>query len=60
MKNIVYDVDFVKFFTDEEKEKVLNYLNENIEDKELHSGWNYAVDVSAAIKRTANVDIFVK
>lgn len=41
----------------EETQKILDYINENVQDLELHEGWNYAVDVSDAIGRTFNADI---
>lgn len=42
-----------------EMKKVKIYIKENLQDLELHEGYNYAIDVSDAIGRTANVDIFV-
>lgn len=42
---------------DEETQKILDYIHENMNDLELHDGWNYAVDVTDAIGRTANADI---
>lgn len=55
-----YEINFIKYFSDEEKEKISNYIEENFEDLELHSGCNYAVDVSDVIGRTSNVDIDVE
>ena len=49
-------VSFVKHFTEEEKSIIL--ANVNVID-DLHDGWNYAVDVTDFIERTANVDIEV-
>ena len=42
---------------EEETQKILNYIHDNMNDLELHDGWNYAVDVSDAIGRTFNADI---
>lgn len=42
---------------DEETQKILDYIHENMNDLELHDGCNYAVDVTDAIGRTANADI---
>lgn len=50
------NISFVKYFTEEEKEIILANVG-IIED--LHTGWNYAVDVTDFIGRTANVDIEV-
>lgn len=55
-----YEIIYVKYFNDSEKERVAEYVEKNINDfEDLHSGINYAVDVSKAIGRTANVDIEV-
>ncbi len=54
-----FEIDFVKYFNDEEKNEVKKFVSENIADMELHRGWNYSVDVSDAVNRTANVDIYV-
>lgn len=54
-----FEIDFVKYFNDEEKNEVKKFVGENIADMELHGGWNYSVDVSDAVNRTANVDIYV-
>ena len=53
----MYKINFVNHFTEEEKTKILEYVKNNIEDLELKNGYNYSIDVSEAIGRTANVDI---
>lgn len=53
----MYKINFINHFTTEEKTKILDYVKNNIDDFELKSGYNYSVDVSDAIGRTANVDI---
>ena len=50
-------IDFVKNFSDEERNLIKKYVEENQQDLNLHTGVNYAVDVSDAIDRTASVDI---
>lgn len=55
-----YEINFIKYFSDEEKKEVAKFIEENFEDLELHSGYNCAVDVSEAIGRTSNVDIDVE
>ncbi len=57
MKN--FEIDFVKYFDETEKEAVVNYIYENFDDLDLHDGFNN-VDVSKAIHRTANVDVYCK
>ena len=54
-----YEIDFINYFNDEEKTKVADYIEENFNELELHAGGNYSVDVSDAVRRTANVDIYV-
>ncbi len=50
-------IDFIKYFSDDEKVKVEDWVSENLQDLSLHTGWNYAVDVTDVVGRTANVDI---
>lgn len=54
-----YEIDFINYFNDEEKTKVIKYIEKNFNELELHAGGNYSVDVSDAVKRTASVDIYV-
>lgn len=54
-----YEVNFNNYFSNEEKEKVLDYVSENFDELELKKGMNYGVDVSDAIGRTSNVDVEV-
>ena len=54
-----YEINFIKYFNDEEKEKVTAYVEENFNDLDLDKGYNYSVDVSDAIGRTASIDIEV-
>lgn len=53
----MYKINFINYFTEEEKNKILEYVKNNINDWELKNNYNYSVDVSAAVGRTANVDI---
>lgn len=52
---------FNNYFTDEEKDKIIETIGDDYENDfsnfGLHYGMNYAVDVSDIIGRTANVDI---
>lgn len=53
-----YKIIYVKYFNDSEKQKIAEYIAENINDfEDIKLGCNYSVDVSKAIGRTANVDI---
>ena len=56
----MYKINFINHFTEEEKAKILEYVKNNIEDLELKNGYNYSIDVSEAIDRTASVDIELK
>lgn len=53
----MYKINFINYFTEEEKNKILEYVKNNIDDLELKNNYNYSVDVSEAVGRTANVDI---
>ena len=53
----MYKISFINHFTEEEKAKISEYVKNNLEDLELKNGYNYLIDVSEAIDRTANVDI---
>ena len=53
----MYKINFINYFTEEEKSKILEYVKNNIEDLELKNGYNCSIDVSEAIGRTANIDI---
>lgn len=53
----MYKINFINFFTEEEKAKILEYVKNNINDFELKKGYNCSIDVSEAIGRTASVDI---
>lgn len=53
-----YKIDF-RNLNNNEKELTENYIKENFDDLNLHLGYNYAIDVTDAIGRTANVDIYV-
>ena len=53
----MYKINFINHFTEEEKTKILEYVKNNIEDLELKNGYNYSIDVSESIGRTANIDI---
>ena len=44
-----YTVDFVKYFSDKEKELILTYIQDNINELSLHDGYNCGVDISDAI-----------
>lgn len=57
MKN--YEINFIKNFNDEEKEKIEIFVDDNFNELELCLGYNHSVDVSDAIGRTAWVDIEV-
>lgn len=57
MKN--YEINFIKNFNDEEKEKTKIFVDTNFDELELRPGYNHSVDVSDAIGRTAWVDIEV-
>lgn len=57
MKN--YEINFIKNFNNEEKEKIEIFVDNNFNELELHPGYNNSVDVSDAIGRTAWVDIEV-
>lgn len=56
---IIYS--FNNYFTDEEKDKIIEKIGDDYENGYsnfgLHYGMNYAVDVSDIIGRTANIDI---
>ena len=54
-----YEINFIRYFSEDEQEEIENYVAENIEYMDLHQGLNCAVDVSDVIGRTANVDIEV-
>lgn len=56
----MYKINFINNFTKEEKTKILEYVKNNINDLELKNGYNYLIDVSEAIGRTANIDIELK
>ena len=56
----MYKINFINHFTEEEKTKILEYVKNNIEDLELKNGYNYSIDVSESIGRTANIDIELK
>ena len=56
----MYKINFINHFTKQEKTKILEYVKNNIEDLELKNGYNYSIDVSEAIGRTANIDIELK
>lgn len=56
----MYKINFINHFTKEEKTKILEYVKNNIDDLELKNGYNYSIDVSEAIDRTANIDIELK
>ncbi len=51
------DVYFYNNFSESEKTKVFNYIDNFFDDLGIKSGWNN-IDVSDAIGRTASVDIF--
>ena len=53
----MYKINFINYFTEEEKAKILEYVKNNLEDLELKNGYNCSIDVSEAIGRTANIDI---
>ena len=53
----MYKINFINHFTKEEKTKILEYVKNNIDDLELKNGYNFSIDVSEAIGRTANIDI---
>ena len=53
----MYKINFINHFTKQEKAKILEYVKNNLEDLELKKGFNYSIDVSEAIGRTANIDI---
>lgn len=54
-----FKIDFIKYFNDEERQKIEQFVDNNFNELELHLGYNYSVDVSDAIGRTAWVDIEV-
>lgn len=54
-----YEINFINHFSDSEQEKIKEFVAANYEYLELHLGSNFAIDVSDAIGRTANVDIEV-
>ena len=56
----MYKINFINHFNEEEKTKILEYVKNNIEDLELKNGYNYSIDVSESIGRTANIDIELK
>ena len=56
----MYKINFINHFTEEEKTKILEYVKNNIEDLELKNGYNYSIDISESIGRTANIDIELK
>ena len=56
----MYKINFINHFTKEEKTKILEYVKNNIEDLELKNGYNYSIDISESIGRTANIDIELK
>ena len=56
----MYKINFINHFTKEEKAKILEYVKNNIEDLELKNGYNYSIDISESIGRTANIDIELK
>ena len=56
----MYKINFINNFTKEEKAKILEYVKNNIEDLELKNGYNYSIDISESIGRTANIDIELK
>ena len=56
----MYKINFINHFTEEEKAKIVEYVKNNIEELELKNGYNYSIDVSEAIDRTASVDIELK
>ena len=53
----MHKINFINHFTEEEKAKILEYVKNNLNDLELKNGYNYSIDISEAIGRTANVDI---
>ena len=53
----MFEINFINHFTTEEKTKILEYMQNNVNDLELKNGVNYSVDVSEVIGRTANIDI---
>ena len=52
-----YEICFINYFSEDEKQKATKFIDDNFNDLELHQGYNYSIDVSDAIHRTANVDI---
>ena len=56
----MYKINFINHFTKQEKTKILEYVKNNIEYLELKNGYNYSIDVSESIGRTANIDIELK
>lgn len=60
MSDFFIDIDYHKGFTFKEKEKIEDYIYDLVQSNgiDLHYGLNLAVDVSKAIHRTADVDVW--
>ena len=53
----MYKINLINHFTEEEKSKILEYVNNNLEDSNTKNQYTHSIDVSEAIGRTANIDI---
>lgn len=56
----MYKINFINHFTKEEKTKILEYVKNNLNNLGLKKGYNFSIDVSEAIGRTANINIEAK